>query len=57
MERRQRTAEIDANAGDFTRAERTVLADHPRQRLAVDVFHPDAGLVAVAIRAVDGDDV
>ena len=45
VERRQRAAQIDADAGHFARAHRPALADHRGERLALDELHPDADLL------------
>ena len=57
MQRGQRAAQVDADAGHFPRAHRTGVADHRGQRLALDELHPDADLLVVLIGAVDDDDV
>ncbi len=57
VQRRERSAEIDADARDLTGAHRTAVANHARERLALDVLHPDSGFVAVAIGAVHDHDV
>ena len=57
MERRQRAAQIDADAGDLASTHRTSLADHGGQRLPLDELHPDADLISESLGAVDRDDV
>ena len=53
VQRRQGPAQVETDADHLPRAHHAVIADHRGQGLAVDVLHPDAGLVVVFVGAVD----
>ena len=57
LQRRERSAQIDADTDDFPRAHRAALVHDVRECLPLDVLHPDADLPVDLLDAVDGDDV
>jgi len=57
VQRGQRVREIERDAGRLALAHRAVAANQLGEGLPLDVFHPQPGLTAVAVGAVDDDDV
>jgi hypothetical protein len=53
----ERATEIDRDGRRFSRAHAALLGDDLVQRLAADVFHPDADGAFARFGAVNGDDM
>ena len=57
MHGRERAAQLDADAGNLLRRERSALGELGLERPAFDELHPEAGAAVDALGAVDSGDV